>query len=581
MSTLEPAPRVAILPRAPLAAWLRHPVVAAVLLAGVMHLVWALFLATDGGDLAAQYAWTEFTDRNPGAAYNLSWYGGMHPVSYSVLTPYLMAALGVRTTAVLVGTASAGLFARLLTRSGIERPMAPALWGAFALWCDSASGRVTFAVGMFFGLAAVWLSYEDFGRRALRGTGAAVLGALATMSSPVAGLFVEVVAATLFFTGRRKDALAMAAGPVLVVGATTVFFPFYGVQPFSLGGAILPIAVSAPLALWAPAAWRPVRIAAVVYSLGVLVTLAVPSPVGSNVERLALLFGGALLLAAAGTAGLGRRRVGALYLAFALAAGWQVFKPVQDLLADAPAAGWNAYAKPLVGELHRLDADRGRVEVVSAQTHFEAAGLSPYVNLARGWNRQVDVERNPLFYKGTLTPAAYHGWLRRWAVGYVVLPKAPPDNAAVAEAKLVAEGQPWLRPVWRDPHWSVYRVSDPLPLAAAPSQVVQAGASVLSVRVPQAGPIMVRVAWSPWLEVLSDTGGCLEQDGQWTLLRADGPGVYRIGARYRLPRGTPCPAKTVKAGPAAPPPPSHTVSPRHGGASATARHRAASGRHHA
>ncbi len=548
MSTLEPAPRVAFLSRPPVAAWLRHPMVAAVLLAGVLHVVWALSLATEGGDLAAQYAWTEFADRNPESAYNLSWYGGMHPVSYSVLTPYLMAALGVRTTAVIVGTASAAVFARILVRSGIRRPMVPALWGAFALWCDSASGRVTFAVGVFFGLAAAWISYEERGDRVLRGTAAAVLGALATMGSPVAGLFVEVVAAALFFTGRRKEACAMAVGPVIVVAATTIFFPFYGVQPFSLGGALLPLAVCVPLALWAPRSWRPVRIAGVVYSLGIVLTLAIPSPVGSNVVRLALLFGGALLLAAAE----GRRRseprkVLALYLAFAAAATWQIFKPVQDLLATAPAAGWTSYSRPLVGELGRLNADQGRVEVVSAQTHWEAAGLAPYVNLARGWNRQVDVERNPLFYSGTLTAEAYHEWLRRWAVDYVVLPNAVPDNAAVAEARLVTKGTSWLAPVWRDPHWQVFRLTDPLPMATAPSKVVRAGASVLSVRVPAAGSVTVRVAWSPWLEVLGGGHGCLEQDGSWTRLRASGPGVFRIGAMYHLPRGTPCATSPLKS----------------------------------
>ncbi|MBY8885911.1 MFS transporter [Streptomyces sp. PTM05] len=546
MTTLEPASRAAFSPRRQaVAAWLRDPVVASVLLAAVLHVVWAVFLATEGGDLAAQYAWTEFADRNPGSAYNLSWYGGMHPVSYSVLTPYLMAALGVRTTAVIVGTASAAIFARMLVHTRVRRPMVPALWGAFALWCDSASGRVTFAVGVFFGLAAVWVAYESWGSRAWRGAAAAVLGALATMSSPVAGLFVEVVAAALFFTGRRKDAYAMAAGPVLVVAATTIFFPFYGVQPFSLAGALLPIGVSLPLALWAPESWRPVRIAAGVYSLGVALTLAVPSPIGSNVVRLALLFAGALLLAAAaGRRHLEPRKVLALYLAFAVAAVWQIFKPVQDLVATAPAAGWASYARPLESELRRLDADQGRVEVVSAQTHFESAGLSPYVDLARGWNRQVDVERNPLFYNGTLTAASYHDWLRRWAVNYVVLPNATPDNAAVVEARLVSEGQPWLRQVWKDPHWRVYRVTDPVPLAAAPSTVVQAGESELSLRVPAAGSVLVRITWSPWLGVLGGGHGCLEQDGDWTMLHASGPGLFRIGARYQLPRGTPCPTRS-------------------------------------
>ncbi|NED55334.1 MFS transporter, partial [Micromonospora aurantiaca] len=38
----------------------RHPVVAATVAAAVLHLVWALFLAAEGGDLAAQAAWTDF-----------------------------------------------------------------------------------------------------------------------------------------------------------------------------------------------------------------------------------------------------------------------------------------------------------------------------------------------------------------------------------------------------------------------------------------------------------------------------------------------------------------------------------------
>ncbi|MEU1626120.1 MFS transporter [Streptomyces sp. NPDC020096] len=541
MSTLEPAPRAALLPRLPTASWLKHPVVAAVLLAGALHVVWALFLAAEGGDLAAQYAWTEFAERNPDSAYNLSWYGGMHPVSYSVLTPYLMAFAGVRTTAIVVGTLSAAVLAQLLIRSGVRQPLVPALWGAFSLWCDTASGRVTFAIGVLFGLAAVWVSYETWGNRTVRGGTAAALGALATLSSPVAGLFVEVVAAALFLTGRRRDGCAIAAGPVLVVATTTLLFPFYGVQPFSWGGALLPVLVAGPLALFAPRSWRPVRVGAAVYVLGVALTLAIPSPVGSNVVRLALLFGGPLLLAAmAATSKVDTKRMLALGLAFAVAVVWQIFKPVQDLLATAPAAGWSGYSQPLIAELDRLNADRGRVEAVAAQTHWEAAGLAPYVNLARGWNRQVDVERNPLFYRGTLTADAYHEWLRRWGVSLVVLPNAQPDGASVAEARIVAAGQPWLRPLWRDAHWQVFRVTDALPLADAPSQVVRASEGELSVKVPKAGPVLVRVTWSPWLGVLGGGRGCLEQDGEWTRLRAAEPGVFRIGARYQLPRGTPC-----------------------------------------
>ncbi|MBI0384126.1 MFS transporter, partial [Streptomyces albiflaviniger] len=74
---------------------LRHPVLAALAAAALLHLVWVALLANSGGDLAAQDAWAEFALQHPDLAYNLAWYGGMHPVSYSVISPYLMAVLGV------------------------------------------------------------------------------------------------------------------------------------------------------------------------------------------------------------------------------------------------------------------------------------------------------------------------------------------------------------------------------------------------------------------------------------------------------------------------------------------------------
>src|ERR1700712_4695409 len=93
-----------------------RPPALAGLLAGTLGLVWALWLARDAGDLAAQYAWTGFVRHHPGSAYNLSWYGGIHPATYSVLSPYLMAWIGVRTTGVIACTVSAALGGLLVTR---------------------------------------------------------------------------------------------------------------------------------------------------------------------------------------------------------------------------------------------------------------------------------------------------------------------------------------------------------------------------------------------------------------------------------------------------------------------------------
>jgi hypothetical protein len=530
----------------------RHPVLLATAAAGVLHVLWALYLAKDSGDMAAQYAWTNFIRAHPSASYDLSWYGGMHPASYSVLSPYIMAALGVRTTAVIAGTLSATVAAALLLRAGVKRPLLPVLWTVFALWCDVVSGRVTFALGVLFGLVATVLLFPS--ERASRGRPwrlavATAMAALATMCSPVAGLFMLVVAAALFLDKRRTDACVLAVAPPLVVGTTSLLFPFYGVQPFSWYLALLPLAVSGAISVVVPRSWRSVHLGAAVYALGVMLTWVIPSPIGSNVERLALLFGGTVMLIVAMGSTRGTRRATVLWLAFCGVATWQIVEPIYDQVTTHAVPSTVKHAGPLISELRDVQADRGRVEVVPMSSHWEASGLSPYVNLARGWNRQADVERNPLFYDGTLSADSYRDWLRRWSVNYVVLPSDQPDFAAVAEAKIVAAGQPWLHPVWRDADWRVYRVSGAAPLADPPAVVDEAGPTELTVTMPAAGSVLLRIPWSPVLGIKGtsdDQHGCVTSAGDWTRLYAPAAGTYRIGGSYALIRGTQCDKKEVR-----------------------------------
>ncbi|MFC7276014.1 MFS transporter [Paractinoplanes rhizophilus] len=533
----------------PIVGWPRRPgpVAIAAALAGVLGLVWALWLARDAGDLAAQYAWTAFVRRHPGAAYNLSWYGGIHPASYSVLSPYLMAWLGVRTTGVLACTGAAALGAALLTRSGIRRPLPAALWLAVAVWGNLAAGRVTYLLGMMVAMAAAILALHR-----PRPVAAAVLGAVATLCSPVAGLFVEVLAAALVLTGRRRPAYLIAAGPPVVIGVTALLFPFSGVQPFHWYAALPTAAAAVAVAVLAPPAWRTVRAGAWVYALGVALCWALPTPIGSNVERLALLAGAAILICVAAAPGRRGWRVPATYVAAAAMVVWTVVQPATDVVRTAPAPAATADAQPLISQLHALNAQRGRVEVVPLRSHWEAAGIAPYVNLARGWNRQADVERNPLFYDGTLTAATYRQWLRTWSVGYIVLPASEPDSAGVAEARIVTAGPSWLSLVWADAGWRVYRVRDADPLASAPATVTYAGPATLTVRLPRAGSAILRIAWSPWLAIagIDDAAtphACLAPNGAWTELVAPAAGTFTIEARYSLDRGTPCPAGPAAA----------------------------------
>jgi hypothetical protein len=574
------------------------PVVAALLLAAVLHLVWWWLFASSGGDIAAQDAWAEFARAHPGSAYNLSWYGGMHPVSYSVLSPYLMAMLGVRTTMMVVGTLSAGLLALLLVRSdAVTRPRWPALYGAVALTGNAVSGRVTFGLGMMFGLAAVAVVYawplrwrSPVAGRAARWSRAAlvaVLSMLAAAASPVAGLFVGVVAAALWLDGRRPAAYALGLPPVAVVALSAWLFPFSGTQPIRWYSTILPLVMAVAMVVLVPRAWRSVRLGAVVYGIGVLAVWVVPSPIGTNIVRLGLLFGGVLLVAMAAARPWPERprlsrAVAAVLLAMALVTSsiWQVAVAARDAISTSAPAESTLDVSRLVAELRSRRADLGRVEVVPTRSHREAAALTPYVNLARGWNRQADAERNPLFYDDDteLTPDAYRAWLDRWAVRYVVLTSSEPDAAAEREAALVSGGLPYLTEVWSDSTWRLFEVRSPTPLVDPPGVVTRFDAAEIDIYVPRAATVLVRIPDSPWLSLVDENGdpigapgvetspdgsttdppvfrddGCLSQlekpadqaddvpfDG-WTLLHAPRAGTYRIAGPYKLPRGTACP----------------------------------------
>ncbi len=516
--------------------------VAATAAAAVLHLVWALALATEGGDLAAQAAWTDFAWKHPGAAYSFAWYGGMHPVSYSVLSPYLMALFGIRTVAVVTGTLSATLTAYLLKKFRAPVALPASLWAAFALSCNTASGRVTFGLGLLFALMATIVAFTRRGTPALRAGGMVGLGVLASLASPVAGLFLLVLAAALFLTGRRRAGVCLAVGLPVVVGTTSLLFPFSGVQPISLTAIVLPAITSViAILLCAPKSWTFVRVGAGVYLAGILLTWLIPSPVGSNVERLALLFGGMFLLSAVARAH-GRVRIAVLSLAFIVTASWQVVKPVDDLIHTEPAAAAAAHARGLVAELDALGAGKARIEVVPLRSHWESAGLSRHFVLARGWNRQVDAERHNLFYEdGALTADSYRDWLHEWSVQYVVLPEQEVDWSAQEEAALVEKGQPYLTEVWRDEHWRLFRVAAPTPLVDRPASVHELTAGELVVDMPSKGSVLMRVSWSPWL---SATGGdaCLAREGDFVRLTAREPGRYTIAARYGLHRGNHCPS---------------------------------------
>ncbi|GAA3060153.1 MFS transporter [Streptomyces glomeratus] len=559
----------------------RHPVLTVTVLAGLLHLVWFFTFANSGGDLAAQDAWAEFVGRHPDSAYNLAWYGGMHPVSYSVVSPYLMSVLGVRTTMMIAGTVSAGLLTLILIRSrAVREPWGPALAGVFALLCNAISGRVTFGLGTMFALGATacvfcW-PYRWRHKRWAKALSAAPLAALATMSSPVAGLFVGLVAVALFLQKRRPGAWALGLAPTVVVALSAWLFPFSGTQPMTWASMLLPFLLAVLVFYLVPEEWKTVRITAAVYGLSVVLVWLISSQIGSNITRLAMLFAGVALVAALPFTVPRSRKWYVTVIAVTGFTTWIGIKTVDDIVHTTPAASWARELAPLVNQLQVAGAEKGRVEVVPARSHREASALAPYVNLARGWNRQADMERNPLFYDDTLNSANYHEWLQRWAVHYVVLPKDEPDGngGGERERQLVQRGMPYLRQIWGDANWQLFAVTDPVPLADPPAVVDRADQGELTIEVKKAGRVLIRIPYSPWLGLVDAQGkgvkppqetreskhrpegtpktyhnvnGCLMETPEdasgdkWTELVAPRAGTYHLAAPYQLPRGTPCP----------------------------------------
>ena len=500
-----------------------HPAVLSCLVTAAGAALWVTVVPRVGTDLSAAIARAGWAGRYPDSAYIFSWYGGIHPAGYSLLAPYLLAIAGTRLAMAVAAVISAGLLALLLVRHRVPRPLAGSMWGAVALCTELTAGRAAFTLAIAAALGCVVMA--DAGRAAgwPRLLSAAGLAQLTGLLSPVAALFLGIVAVAFALTGRWARGLVIGVAAALPLGAMALFSDG-GVQPVTAASCVPPLLAVAGALVLIPRRWRMVRIGAIVYGLGILAACLVPTPVGSNVERLGELVAGPLL------AGLGSSRHRWLLAgALVAVAGWQVAQPSADL-AQGSAPPYSPQTAGLVHELRVLRADTARVEAVPQYGHWESQQLASVVPLARGWERQVDIERNPLFYHGTLTPSAYHAWLRYNAVRYVAISAAPPDFAAVAETDLVRAGQPWLVPVWHDAYWQLYRVTGTLPLASPPATVTGSTPALITLRMSRAGQAIVRVRWSPLLRA-SGTA-VVRQHGAWTSLTVRRRGSYTLSAPY-------------------------------------------------
>ena len=177
-----------------------------------------------------------------------------------------------------------------------------------------------------------------------------------------------------------------------------------------------------------------VRVGALLYAAGAGLTLLIDTPLGSNVERLGMIFGSVVFLAALCARGdlpwlrlrLPGLRSTALIIAFLVAGYWTVTSDIVGI----PMPSSRAQGAGLVAELQSLHVDTTgvRVEAVPMLNHWESWGLVGVAELARGWNRQADVQRNPLFYGGALTAPATTTGCRNGPSDTSPSPRSPPRN---------------------------------------------------------------------------------------------------------------------------------------------------------
>jgi hypothetical protein len=472
--------------------------------AGVLALV-AVGLGWRGADWPAQLLRLELVVRDGLAVWSNLWFAGHHTPGYGILFPVLGAAFGAATVAIASCVVAAGSFHVLARGHDARRTIAASVLFAAGTVVNVAVGRLTFALGLAFGLSA--LAAIDRRRHVL----AAVLAVLTAPASPVAAVILALALAAWALHSRRAGLLAGAVLAVCPVALAVLLFPQGGRFPFRGEALVWSLIVAAVVASATGA--QVVRYGAALYAVACTATFIVPNPLGANATRLGMFVAAPIVLLTA------RRIRSPLVVTAILAMVWWQWSPGLDGIARAgldPSSA-RAFHQPLIDAVQSTGGPIGRIEVVPTQRHWETVYVATELPLARGWERQLDIGRNALFYGTELGADAYHRWLRDHAVRYVALADVPVDPFAIEEARLVAGGLPFLEPVWRDEHWQLWQVVDASPMVDGPARLVHMGMTAVVLHFTAAEPALLRVRYSSHWSL--EGPGCVEPspDG-WTVV---------------------------------------------------------------
>jgi hypothetical protein len=452
------------------------------------------------------------------------WYGGHYPLaSYSLLYYLPAAVVGNRPLVVAAGVVTAALFASVVHR---EWP-AVGRWPARIFAVLAAGPLFTGTYSYALGIAALLGSVRAL--QAGRTWIAAACAALTLGFSPLAFVLLCLVLAAVLLTRRASRRALLMGGALAVLAALELaalsLFPYEGVYPFS-GSALLAELGVGGLGLLLSLRSRRARPLAAFFGLWLAASAAaylLPTPLGANLVRVQLLVFPLMLIAAL-LADMRPRLLVALALAAAFAYNTVPYGLMAAQRTESvyrPRAAWT----PALAFLERHEGPNYRVEVVPTAEHWEAyyvpaAGFA----LARGWYRQLDLAQNPLLYRPRIAPAAYHAWLRRLGVRYVLLPHAGLDGSgAQPEAALLASGRSGLVRAYRDSLWTIYELPHATPILSGPAEtrLTDFGHAAVSGWTAAPGDYLLRVRYMPyWRIVAGDI--CLEpaDGGAATTLRS-------------------------------------------------------------
>lgn len=466
--------------------------------------------------------------------WNGQWYGGHYALGYSVLLPPLAAWFGPLTVGLVSGVvATACLAALLRPRYGNAGALA-ACWFAIGTAVNLSVGRLPFALGLAFGVAA--LLAVDRRRHPL-----AVALALATpLASPVAGAFLGLAAAGIAidqYLERRAGrphrlgwSIGIGVAAVTPIALASALFPDAGVFPFRGAAFIGVMASCVGVVLVVPASERVVRIAAGVAAVAAIPVFVVANPIGGNMSRLVVFFAVPILIVALWQ----QRRTLVIAGAIPLTA-WLVLPVTAGAESSSTdTAATPEYHRPLVDFVEGAGGAAGRVEIPFTDSHWEVAFVAPHVPIARGWERQVDIARNAVLYEPDLTPDEYRTWLDANAVRWVAVPDLPLDEGGLAEAALIERGLPWLDEVHRTEDWTVYEVADAEPIVEPPGILLREGPDEIVVIVEEPGTVLVRAWYMPYWST-SGASACVAPTADGFLeLVVDEPGLVTLQPAFSL-----------------------------------------------